>query len=101
MKELRARVARGKDVSDVRIPRLPRGQDYILERVRAMHSEVVIIEPFEVLCDEESCAAAIDGQLLYRDDGTHLTRFGSQALGELYLSQRPNPLKGLAAAADE
>ena len=75
------------------LPRMrPAALSPLIERVRARYPEVLVIEPFAPLCDGETCGVEVDGTLLYRDDGSHLTHEGARLLGERFLERLPNPL---------
>ena len=49
--------------------------------------KVVFIDPFEAFCSSIHCKNQINGQRLFLDDGTHLTKFGSIYLAEYFKSQ--------------
>jgi len=99
-KKMRAAVARGEDLTSFRMPIKPRANDYFIKQVEEKYPDVLIIRPFEVLCDEETCAADVDGTLIYREDGSHLSHVGAEALGEFYLRRRQNPLKRLRQSSN-
>ena len=50
--------------------------------VAGTHSNVSIVDPFAVLCDDERCRPTHDTTIIYRDDH-HLTPSGSRLLGPI------------------
>src|SRR5262249_42514073 len=95
MKSLRSAKAGGDALADIRVAITPRRESYLLDAIAKKHPSVTIIRPDDAICDAHSCGVAIDGNILYRPDGSHLNHEGSKLLGELYLKSRPNPLKSL------
>ncbi len=95
MKAIRAAYAAKKPLDGFRVPITARGPGYILDRVAKQLPNVLIIRPWEAICDASSCAVDVDGMLIYQPDGSHLTSSGSRALGKKYLTMRRNPLRGM------
>jgi hypothetical protein len=93
MKEIRTAVAKGQPLDRFRTPIRPRPAEYLLDRVAKAYPGVLILRPWEAICDAQACHAAIGDLVLYRMDGSHLTEEGSRALGERYLRVRGNPLR--------
>ena len=50
--------------------------------VATTHSNVAIVDPFAILCDDERCAPTHGTTIIYRDDH-HLTPSGSRLLGPI------------------
>jgi peptidoglycan/LPS O-acetylase OafA/YrhL len=92
MKKIRAAKARGESMSALKAPVTPRGRDYFLNQVERKYPSVLIIRPFDVLCDNETCDVAIDETVMFLEDGSHLNHLASRLLGEKYLATFPNPL---------
>lgn len=54
-----------------------------VDQVAGLESNLVVVDPKPVFCDEERCKAYKNGYLLYQDDD-HLTRFGAdQVVGRV------------------
>jgi hypothetical protein len=95
-KQYMAQIADGVGIRGVRAPITPPKPDGLIARVRAAHPEVLIIQPLDGLCDDATCAVEIDGLLLFRDDGSHLTHAAAHRLGQLWLERGENPLRRAA-----
>ncbi len=95
MKKIRAAARRHDPLTDVRIPVAKRPDDYILDVIRRKYPSALIIRPDDVYCDEKSCGVALDDTVLYKGDGSHLSREGAEAVARRYLELYPNPLKAL------
>ena len=57
-------------------------------------SDLIWVNPRQVMCGEDVCETVMGGIPLYRDDN-HLNYIGSKVLGETYLDQYDSPLKSL------
>lgn len=66
----------------------------LIDELEAMHPQIVIIDPNEIICAEGVCRTELDGVPIYRDDD-HLNRIGSETLGEIYLRELGNPFSAL------
>jgi hypothetical protein len=49
----------------------------LVDSVLVQHPEVRVVDPADVLCDQQYCYGMIDGQLMYTD-GDHLSKKGSE-----------------------
>lgn len=57
--------------------------------------QITLIDPNDVLCKSNECAASIGGDILYIKDGSHINYSSSEKLGEKYLKIHRNPLLGM------
>jgi hypothetical protein len=93
MKEIRELVAKGEPLHRFRVPITPRDEDYLPDRAVKLYPTVLLLRPWEAICDDTSCAVAIDDTVLYSMDGSHMSSDGARALGKKYLAERGNPLR--------
>ncbi|WP_270687282.1 acyltransferase family protein [Aeromonas sp. D3] len=61
-------------------------------RLANSRSNVTLIDPNDVLCNESGCTPFIDGDIIFRMDGTHLNYSSSQKIGIKYIKEIGNPL---------
>lgn len=64
------------------------------EEFRLAHNRpnVTLINPNDVLCNESGCTPFIDGDIIFRTDGSHLNYSSSKKIGIKYLKEIGNPL---------
>ncbi len=65
------------------------------EEYRLKHDipEITLIDPNVLLCKNENCVATIDGDIIFRVDGTHLNYTAAKKMGDAYLKKYDNPFK--------
>ena len=65
------------------------------EEYRLKHDipEITLIDPNVLLCKNDNCVATIDGDIIFRVDGTHLNYTAAKKMGEAYLRKYDNPFK--------
>ena len=63
----------------------------LFDRIRKKYPQVVFIDPQSVQCEQQRCAADIDGVGVY-DDAHHINGFGSTTFAHRYLQRFGNPL---------
>lgn len=65
------------------------------EEYRLKHDipEITLIDPNVLLCKDETCTATIDGEIIFRVDGTHLNYTAAKKMGDAYLKKYGNPFK--------
>jgi peptidoglycan/LPS O-acetylase OafA/YrhL len=61
-----------------------------VDQLAARYDQLIVIDPAEILCDEELCYSELNDTPLYKDRG-HLNYIGSELIGELYLKEVGNP----------
>lgn len=66
----------------------------IVAEAKLKYPDLKIIDPTEVICDQQACKIMINDVPLYRNkDSNHINNQGSRQLGIEYLKQYGNPLK--------
>ncbi len=63
----------------------------LFDRIRKKYPQVIFIDPQSVQCEQQQCAADIDGVAIY-DDAHHINGFGSTAFAQRYVERFGNPL---------
>ncbi|MEZ8582879.1 acyltransferase family protein [Vibrio splendidus] len=63
----------------------------LLNGLQNTYSNLDVINPNEIICDEQHCYSSIDGVPLYKDAG-HLNQIGSRLIGKKYIEKFGNPL---------
>lgn len=63
----------------------------LFDRIRKKYPQVIFIDPQSVQCEEQQCAADLDGVAIY-DDAHHINGFGSTTYAHRYLRRFGNPL---------
>ena len=66
-----------------------------LGKLKSGHPEIKVIEPGQIMCQDNFCFSEINDTPLYHDEN-HLNHTGSELLGKLYVAKRGNPLAGIA-----
>ena len=82
-------------LDDVLFPYGTNKEDREEYRLKKDFPEITLIDPNDVLCKKDGCAASIDGDILYKKDGSHINYSSSEKLGEKYLKNHKNPLLGM------
>lgn len=61
--------------------------------LRTVYPRVIFINPSRIICDKRNCYSSLEGHPLYSDghDNSHLSYFGSDLIGKLYLKHIGNP----------
>ncbi|EMW0511787.1 acyltransferase [Enterobacter mori] len=82
-------------LDDVLFPYGTRKEEREEYKLKRDFPEITLIDPNDVLCRKEGCAASIGGDILYKKDGSHINYSSSEKLGEKYLKNHKNPLLGM------
>lgn len=62
----------------------------LFDKMKEKYTQLIIIDPKKVQCQEKKCMADIHGIPIYRDVG-HITDYASYQFGMIYLKKFPNP----------
>ena len=79
----------GRDITDVIAPSLEEYRSRnevvlkVLDELTANFTNVQIVDPADILCDESVCQVVYDNQPLYIDDN-HLSTFGAYRIAEIF-----------------
>jgi len=66
--------------------------DSFFDELKIKYPQLILIDPKEVMCDDEKCYYGNQDAIFYSDDH-HLTYYGSRYLGKKYLEKFGNPFK--------
>ena len=64
----------------------------LFKEVKQRYSQIIIIKPGELFCENNTCQMSLNNIPLYRDDN-HLNEDGARMLAQEYLKQKGNFLK--------
>lgn len=65
-----------------------------VDELESRFESLIVVDPAQVMCDEDKCYTEIEGVPLYKDAG-HLNYEGSKLIGELYIERYKNPFLNL------
>lgn len=91
--QFRAKKMQHAHLADVRVSSGPPRTERVEYRLKQFFPQIQLIDMNDVLCDQQSCSPFIDGDIIYRTDGTHLNYSSSAKIGQAYLQKKGNPLK--------
>ncbi|HJV86993.1 MAG TPA: acyltransferase family protein [Noviherbaspirillum sp.] len=64
--------------------------DAIIDRIKAKHPEVLVIDPKRIMCNKAECRTYIQNIALYKDDN-HINTRAAALLGDQYIAREGNP----------
>jgi len=67
-------------------------ENEVIDRIKAQHPTMIVIDPRAILCDAKECLTEIDGLAVFRDSN-HLNEKAARDIAAKYMALSGNPLR--------